>query len=413
MLKDGEYGQLFFMRIDMVGSEKIISNTSPGQYRSMSKAYTELVEQEVRARGGRGGSWQGDGAVAFLGTTGDEDEIMRLGESMARDILDKLFKILPDNRFRIGIASAPARYWNDVDRMIRSPGVVLAARMEDQARELASGSAMLIPSEIYMVLDDSIQPLYTSVGTVLGNQEAYLYVQPGAGHVLTKPETQTVQALSGVAASSKITFFSLLDSNWYFKSKKELYVAFSAQPAALEKSSFKINAHKKWILEHFPSLPMLTPVFMLEEAGFGGFTLYHSESITADKMQLARFYENDVLVFADASLAKLPESVNSFSPESVIPFLEKVIDFTARYYSKCLGYDKRIRAMLHVINASGHARKMRVGSNLKLQPFVYDRDLCAVLDAPSCELNSKQTVKYLYNQIISQSNLDPQVWGLS
>lgn len=413
MLKNGEYGQLFFMRIDMVNSERIMSDASPGRYRSISSAYTGLVEREVKVWGGIVGSWQGDGAVAFLGTTGDEDDIMRSGEAMARSILGGLFKILPEARFRIGAASAPARFWQDVDRMIKSMGVVQAARLEDEARDFASGSSLLIPGDIYMVLDDSVKVLYKHVNTQWGSHDAYLYVPAGAGQILPKAGLSVEPKKAPAVSGGKINFFTLFDSDWVFKDSTVPYVAFAAHPSAAEKRLFDLSRHHKaWILERFSALFVGKPVFTNEDIELNRFTVYHAKDINSRKMQVLRFYDNGVFVFADSIWSMRPEWKGFFYPESIRLFIPGVMRFASDYYNNCLDYKSRVRIMLHVVNVSGCKRKTSTTAGQTPQAFTYDSDICATINVFPGEMISRESMRFLYNQIISQSNLDVETWGL-
>lgn len=81
---NGEYAQLFCFRIDMVGSELVLANTSPGSLRQLNTTYRDIVEQRVRADDGRMAAWHGDGSVAFFASKADEDPLIRSGEAAAR-----------------------------------------------------------------------------------------------------------------------------------------------------------------------------------------------------------------------------------------------------------------------------------------------------------------------------------------
>ncbi len=68
--------------------------------------------------------------------------------------------------------------------------------------------------------------------------------------------------------------------------------------------------------------------------------------------------------------------------------------------------------MLHVVNVSGCKRKTSAPAGQISQAFTYDSDICATLNVFPGEMISRESMKFLYNQIIGQSNLDLEIWGL-
>ncbi|MFH1619733.1 MAG: hypothetical protein ABIG11_07485 [bacterium] len=400
MLKDGEYGQLFFVRIDMINSEQAIAGISPEQYRRLNSIYTDIVEKEAKQWGGTPGSWQGDGAVIFLGTKGDEDDIMRSGEAMSRTIIDRLGVALPGWRFRMGAASSPARFWTDVGRLIKSSGVVLAARLENEARNVASGSVLLIAADVHDVLDDSVKGLYTRVGPLLGGVDAYAYVPHESGE-LRKSQQKT--DIPGFQAPSKIDFFGLFDPEWVYRDTPALYVALTVHPSEAVGKNFDIVLRRNWIADGRHGLPMANPVYSIDSRGPGRLTLYHANVQGGEKIQAARFYENGVFAFADRSWSSRYSGREIFRPEDAADIIKRVLDFTDAYYRDCLDYGGRLKVMLHVINITGHSRET---SSPGHRPFVYTHDLCATLNSSAPELGNGQTARFLYNQLLKQSGLD-------
>jgi len=397
MLKNGEYGQLFFMRIDMINSEQVMAAISPEQYRKLNGIYTDTVVEEVKQWGGTTGSWQGDGAVAFLGTTGDEDDLMRSGEAMSRTILDRLRTALPERRFRMGIASSPARFWTDVGRLIKSSGVILAARLEDEARNVASGSVLIIPAEVYDVLDDSVKELYTPAGVLLGSVEAYAYIPYGAGE-LRKNRT----AAPAARAKSNILFFDLFDPEWVFRGSAELYTALTIHPVETIRNNFAVSRHKSWLEARYGEMPLAAPVYSREGPAPDKFTVYHAEAEGEEETQAACFYKNGVFALADRSWRERYERKDIFRPEDASGFIKAALNFAAAYYGDCLNYTGRVMMMLHVVNIAGRRRESSAGEQ---RPFTYQHDLCATVNSTARDLGAGPAAEFLYNQLIRQSEM--------
>ncbi|OGS06909.1 MAG: hypothetical protein A2270_00540 [Elusimicrobia bacterium RIFOXYA12_FULL_51_18] len=397
MLKNGDYGQLFFMRVDMVNSEQIVASISPEQYRKLNSLYTNTVVEEVQQWGGIIGAWQGDGAVAFLGTTGDEDDIMRSGEAMSRTILDRLYAMLPERRFRIGAASSPARFWTDVGRLIKSSGLVLAARLEDEARKVASGSVLIIPAEVYHVLDDSVKELYAPGGVLLGNVEVYAYIPYGAGEL-----RKNRQAAPAAHTKAKIIFFDLFDPDWIFNGFSELYTALTIHPVEPMRNNFSAARHKDWLEARYRDIPLAAPIYSEEGHTLNKLTVYHAHAQGEEAIQAACFYKNGVLAFADRSWRERYGGKDIFRPEDTPQFMKSVLDFAVAYYGDCLGYSGRVMMMLHVINISGRKRVTSAGEQM---PFVYQHDLCATINSTARDMGAGPAAEFLYNQIMKQSEM--------
>gem|GEM_PF-5513148 len=396
MLKNGEYGQLFFARVDMVGSEQVISSISPEQYRKLNGVYTSIVAEEVQRWGGISGAWQGDGAVLFLGTGGDEDDIMRAGEAMSRAILDRLFAALPERRFRMGAASAPARFWTDVGRLIKSSGVVLAARLEDEARTVVNGSVLLIPSEIYEILDEAVRALYAPAGVLLGGVAAYAYIPQGAGRLLkAAPKTG-----AEVRVREKISFFDFFDPDWVFKDTAEIYTALTVHPVELTGTPFDTGKHGDWIRNNYLSLPLGKPVFSKERTAQGKLIVYHAAGRDDKPLRAACFYKNGVFTFADRSWRDRYSGRDVFRAEDALEELKGLLAFAASYYGVCLAYTGRVMAMLHAVNLSGRSRESSPGGRRLL---VYQNDFSATVTVPAGELGNGAAAQFLYNQLAQHS----------
>ena len=209
-----------------------------------------------------------------------------------------------------------------------------------------------------------------------------------------------------------INFFTLFDPDWVFKDSTTPYVAFVAHPAATEKRLFDLSRHKAWILERFSELFVGKPVFTNEDIELNCFTVYHAEDINSDKVQVLRFYDNGVFAFADSSWAMRPEWKGVFYPESIRLFIPGVMRFASDYYNNCLDFKSRVRIMLHVVNVAGCKRKTSAPAGQTPQAFTYDGDICSTLNVFPGEMISRESKRFLYNQIISQSNLDLEIWGL-
>ncbi|MBI2070586.1 MAG: adenylate/guanylate cyclase domain-containing protein [Elusimicrobia bacterium] len=420
-IPDGQYGQIFCMRIDMLNSEHTLRNTSPAAMRSLQSKYAKIVNEEVVARSGILGSWQGDGAMAFLGTQGDEDHLIQSGEEMSRMILNRLRKEIPDKHFRIGAASSPVRFFSQHVDQFSNPGAVLAARLEEEARNHSTGSALLLPGDVYSALAKEARDQYRHVGRLLETQEIYLYIpdrdgsfvsplSPTPGGTILKRLVESVNP--PLTERPRRTFFTQFDPVWPFAEESGMHVAFVAHPMPLG-DLFRLREHKSWIMENFLTLPIGSKVFKDEDFRCKRLTLFVAEKRESQKVQFLKFYSHGGFAFADASWRNMPDWQGAFYPEATRRPLLQAMDFAKRYFDECLRVAEPvdINVMLWVVNVAGYKRKLAPGRTLPPSPFVYDKDICATVRTDPKNLVSENAVSTLYDQIIEQSNLDVKKWG--
>lgn len=423
---NGEYAQLFCFRIDMVGSELVLANTSPGSLRQLNTTYRDIVEQRVGAGGGRMAAWHGDGSVAFFASKADEDPLIRSGEAAAREILDQLFVRLPDKRFRIGVGTAPARYWQDVET-INTPGVVLAARLEDHARGIARGSVLLIPDDVFSALDPGIQTKYVQVSQSLGAIRLHAYLPAGAGElILPAPQTKSVEPPSspGVEESSSaqetpfgqgsISPANLLlhpgrTAGW--PANEVPYLSIDAHPESTGNDAlFDARRDEGWIMQHILALPIGTPIFKESSIRDNTLTIYVAEKQDGERVQLCRFTSRGRVLFGDCGWTNLGWQ-GVFYPQVLRTILPKVIGFNCAYFKERLGQGGGSFFRVEIGNIVGCERKVQRVGAIPPRKFIFDRTIAAGESFDLANGDEEVLAKTLYDKVMIESELDPHKWG--
>lgn len=408
-IPNNTYGQLFAMRIDMVGSEAAFKNTAPLLNQASLEKYHLIIQEEVTRRDGLVGSWQGDGGVAFLGTVGNADGLMVKGEELARAILDRLFLELPDKRFRIGIASEAGKYTSkDELGALSNRAINFAARLEsEEAGELAEGSVLACPAYIFSVLDSGIKRIYIDSGREREGVKLYAYVPPGAGRFIPKTEGNVFN----------IDPFSLegrLDIACPFLKKTELYFSYIIHPLPFPDQNISPRAQKGWIIQNSLLLPIGEPIFEDDNIRADKYSIYVAEDKKASLIKKCTFYPNRAVIFNDASYNRFPSWDGVFYPQALRKPLMQTSEFAAKYYNECLKYSGDAMITIKFKNISGRERKLSTNRLVNPQnttEFVYDMDLYAQTRVSVESISAVGTLKSLYNEIIRQSNLDSNLWG--
>lgn len=402
-LGDGEYGQLAFLSVDIAGSENLVKTLSSQRNRDLLDRYKTIVQEIVEAAGGVSSGWQGDGAVAFFGTRGDEDPLIRQAEEASRKILERLFNELPSLHIRIGLDSRPARFFADVGR-ITSEGVVLATRLQSHGRKLSQNSVLLISHQTHAALDPKAQKNYTTIEGPAGN--AWLYNPPESASFLA-PASGFAQPPRNFSTRSLRTDQHLWeqDTLWPFpESRKSLSFILTAQP--LNPPSNSLSVLNSWIREQSLKLPLSGRVF--EDEGQKRITFFTVESRGGPFLQFCRFYEEGAFAFGDASWPLMPGWSNAFYPETAWLLLADIMNFLKEYYRQA-GASGEIRLALMVNHVTGCERKMTSSGNA-LAPFQYTEPIYKRMDAAADSL-WPQAARELYERILNSSGIPKEMIG--
>lgn len=403
--KDGEFCQLFCFRIDMVGSEKTARDIGAPGMAALLEVSHKVVEDVVVAAGGNVGGWQGDGAVAFFASTGDESELIRRGEASARRTIDELGKKLPERRFRIGAATGRGRFRAALGQ-ISEDCVVLAARLESEAKKRVDGSALLLPADIHSVLDDGARKLYQAAGE-RGELKLFVYCPEGSRPI---PQERSSSNTPEIVGGGELGF-EMIDPWWPWAGKSDFYYAFATTPA--DKLAYDREKHKEWVQQHYLSLPIGSIHFLNESLRDGWLLYYAADREGGAPIQAFRVMRPGTLIFGDAGLPRLGRGWTSgFYPQAMLKPLNQFLEFAQGYYTEAHRYSGRIFVRVGIINVVGRDRVLGEGI-VGVAPWKYDRDIIVGGQFPAPELASRSTLKILYDQVILESELDPGKFGLS
>lgn len=418
---DGEYAQLFCFRIDMVGSELVLANTSPGNLRALNTTYRDIVERRVHSAQGQMTSWHGDGSVAFFGSKADEDPLIRSGEAAAREILDQLSVRLPGKRFRIGVGTAPARYWAKVET-INTPGVVLAARLEDHARSVARGSVLLIPDSVYSALTPDVQSKYIELPQQLGPIALHAYIPTGMGELIPATQPPEPPEPSRADSGTEETLFgqgelpaptSLLSPGKIpgWPETEIPYLSVDAFPEAGGSASlFDLHRDEDWIMKHILILPIGNQIFKEESIRDNILTVFRSERRDGQKIQICKFTGTGQLYFGDCGWARLGWQ-GEFYPQVLNTILPKTIAYGCKYFKECLGQNGRAWFRVEIGNIIGCERKVYRPGAIPPRKFIFDRVIAASESIDLAAGVEEDLAKRLYDKVMVESELDPRLWG--
>ncbi|MFA5780380.1 MAG: hypothetical protein WC947_09625 [Elusimicrobiota bacterium] len=414
-IPDGQYGQIFCMKIDMLGSEFTFNNIDPDKRRVLLNQYLLIVDEEVKKMNGIRGAWQGDGGIAIIGTQGEESDVMRSGEEMSRAILDRLLKEIPDKRFRIGIACEPGRFFNKIE-ILDNRGIIFASRIEPLGRQFSDGSVLLCPSYIYSALNEEVKKLYTDSNYNHGETKIYIYIPKNGGNYI--PYTPPQESKGETTRENEPEDFDIgpfeeeIDKSAPFFKKPDLYFSYIICPYPRKLEDYSPRDKKDWILKEFLSLPIGTPIFEgKDDIRNNQYTLYVAEKSDSEYIQMCKFYPDKTFAFIDGGWSKFPGWAGVFHPESLRRPLRQISDFTYKYYNECLHYDGDVVIYIGFKNIAGRIRKISSERIPLLNSFTYDRNISAKKELKAKDINSKNTLKFLYDKIIKESNLDPETFG--
>lgn len=409
-LADKEYGQVLFISLDLAGSEGMAQSLSPQGNRDLLDRYRTIVHDEVIRAGGFVGGWQGDGAMAFLGTAGDEDPLIRRGEAISRTILERICAEVPEIKARLGVDSRPARFYSDVGRIF-SEGAIRAARLQAFGRKLARGGILVISPQVYSPLDGAIRALYREAEGPGTQVFAYVPERCGEWLPVSGGEERQVQRQESPVTPTPIITPELWerDTRWPFRGGHELQFVVCAQ--ALQSSDFQLQQHRQWILDNFLRLPIGSRIFRdQDEVRSGELTFFLAESQQAPPIQFCRFYQDGSFAFGDRGWTSLPGWEGAFYPEAVRRPLSEIFRFLHDYYAKTqLHVD--IRTTVAIQNVVGCVRKTDPARHLGMAgQFEYDQPLIRSVTTPPADLWPRVATE-LYHSVLRDSNLDPQLWA--